>query len=148
MDLIQTHHRPLKSFSLCSPCTSFATEAIWEHRKLWNVTLQLPFSSMIFRKAFLSYCSILSCLEGEPHFGWSWVTPHCHWFNTSTFHSRAINLTVWLDSNKPSFLTASSKCHIFLSLLAHPELQHFDSYLLPPTTQNSCSFPWCYSIAD
>lgn len=152
-DLAQTYHRPLKSFSLCSPCTSFASAATHVHGKLWRVMLQLPSSFVLFREALLFYCSILPCLEGKPSFtaqsclalkgnpsfGWSWLTPHYYCFNTCTFHNRTINLVVWLDSNKPSFSTASNESHIFVSFLAHPELQHFDSYLLPPPTQNSCS---------
>lgn len=83
------------------------------------------------------YCSILPCLEGK---SWFWLKlTYSSLFDTCTFHNRTINLVVWLDSNKPSFSTVSYECHIFPSFLAHPVLQHFDSYPLPPLTQNSCS---------
>lgn len=82
-----------------------------------------------------------SCLawKENPSFGWSCVTLHYHNFNTCTFHSRTVNLTVWLDCNKPNFSTDSHECHILLSYLAHPGLQQLDGYLLFSPTQSSCS---------
>lgn len=135
-DLIQTYHRPLKSFSLWSLRASFQCSL---HGKLGGVMLQLPFSSVLFSWCFSFTAEFCLAWKGNPRFGWSWFTPHYHCFNTCTFHNRTINLVVWLHSSKPSFSTASNECHIFLSFLAHPELQHFDSYLLPPLTQTSCS---------
>lgn len=82
----------------------------------------------------IGYFTAQSCLawKGDSSSGWSWLNPHYHFSNTRTFHKRTVNLVVWLESDKSSVSTTSHKRHIFLSFLAHCELQHFDSYLLPP----------------
>lgn len=117
----------------CSPCTGFASAAICVHEKLWSVMSQLSFSPFPVQRGSFSAQSFLAW-KGNSSPGWSWLIPHYHYSNTRTFHERTVNLIVWMESNKSSVSTASNKCHILLSALAHPKLQHFDSFLLPPLT--------------